>query len=139
MGRHTCTSRDVISRRESMRFPGVFSCQRPLHMLYWEKPQNMGETDLKDFFCRLVTPWRAQALFDEDEAFFQFLSRYNRRCNTVRAVLFAAAAIMLIIGYAAASTQPYYSICVALLVVALGLSLIIAQNEKLLPEDMRQK
>ena len=94
---------------------------------------------MKDFFCRLVTPWRAGALFDTDEAFFQYLSRYNKRCNTIRVILFAVALVMLLIGYAGVSTQPYYAICVAALVVALGLSLIIAQNEKQLPEDMRQK
>lgn len=94
---------------------------------------------MKDFFCKLVTPWRAAACFDGDEAFFRFLTRYNRRCNTLRAILFAGAAVMLLIGYAGVSTQPYYAICVALLVLALGLSLIIAQNEKQLPDDMRQK
>lgn len=93
---------------------------------------------MKDFFCRLITPWRAAALFDGDEAFFRFLSRYNRRCNTIRVLLFAGALIMLLIGYAGASTQPYYAVCVALLVLALGLSLLIAQNEKQLPEDMRK-
>lgn len=94
---------------------------------------------MNNFFCRLVTPWRASALFDTDEAFFGFLSRYNKRCNTIRVILFAVALVMLLIGYAGVSTQPYYTICVAALVVALGLSLVIAQNEKQLPEDMRQK
>ena len=94
---------------------------------------------MNNFFCRLVTPWRTGALFDTDEAFFRFLVSYDRRCNTVRVVMFAVAFVMLLMGYAGKSTQPYYAVCVIALVVALGLSLIIAQNEKQLPDDRQQK
>ncbi len=90
---------------------------------------------MKDFFCKLATPWRAGALFDGDAPYFRFLARYNRCCNFLRVLLFAGAAVMLLIGYAGVSTQPYYAICVALLVIAMGLTLIIAQNEKQLPEE----
>lgn len=94
---------------------------------------------MKQFFCKLVTPWLAEPYFDGQDAFYPFLVRYNHRCNTVRSILFVIAEILLVIGYGAVSTMPYYPICVALLVIALALSLIIAQNEKQLPEELRQK
>ncbi len=94
---------------------------------------------MKGLFCRLFTPWRAGVYYPDEERYFRFLSRYNRCCNLLRVILFAGAAVMLLVGYAGVSTHPYYAICVALLVLALGLSLAIAQNEKQLPEELRQK
>ena len=73
-------------------------------MLYCEKQHDSEEIPLNNFFCRLVTPWRAGALFDTDEAFFRFLVSYDRRCNTIRVVMFAVAFVMLLMGYAGEST-----------------------------------
>lgn len=105
---------------------------------------------MKDFFCRLFTPWNAEAQFDEPEAFYGFLLRRNRLLGTFRNLLFAAALVLLIIGYAIGDSgvgysiadfanQPYYLIAVGVLVIALLLSLVMIQNEKQLPEELRPK
>lgn len=91
-----------------------------------------------DFLRKKFAPWTAADCFCTDEAFFAYLRFYNRVCNTLRVILFAAAFVLLIVGFAGASTQPYYYICAGVLVVALGLSLLIAQNEKLLPEENKK-
>ena len=72
---------------------------------------------MKDWFCRTFTPWRAAALFEDGDAWFAYLVRYDKVCNAIRVVLFAVAA----------------------LVPAFLISLLIAQNEKQLPKDLQQK
>lgn len=91
-----------------------------------------------NFLRKKFAPWTAADCFDTDEAFLNYLRFYNRVCNTLRVILFAAAFVLLMIGYAGSSTQPYYAICVGTLVIALGLSLLIAKNEKLLPEEEKK-
>ena len=58
-------------------------------------------------------------------------------------VLFAVAAAALLIGYASSDSvayvHPWYTITVAAMALGLGLSLLIAQNEKCLPPERRQK
>ena len=77
---------------------------------------------MKEFFCRLFTPWRAGAQF--------------------------AALVLLIVGYAVSdgtsgysiadiANQPFYLIAVGVMVIALLLSLVMIQNEKQLPRGMR--
>lgn len=104
---------------------------------------------MRRFFCKAFTPWRSEAYFEDDDTFCGYLVRYNRVCNTIRVILFAAAAILLFIGYnasdseswsiAAISDHPYYIIAVGVLVLALGVSLIMIENEKKLPEELRAK
>ena len=72
---------------------------------------------MKDWFCRTFTPWCAAALFEDGDAWFAYLVRYDKVCNAIRVVLFAVAA----------------------LVPAFLISLLIAQNEKQLPKDLQQK
>ena len=101
------------------------------------------------FLCKAFTPWRAGAYFEDEAAYCDFLVRYNKTCNTIRVILFAAAAILLFIGYnvsdggswsiAAISDHPYYIIAVGVLVLALGVSHIIIENEKQLPDELRMK
>ena len=105
---------------------------------------------MKTGLCRLFAPWRAEHTFDDLDAYFAFLVRYNKVMNAIRVILFAAAAVLLIVGYAvddgaggysiaAIATHPFYLIAVAVLVAALGASLVIIQNEKQLPQALQQK
>lgn len=95
---------------------------------------------MKDFFCRLFTPWRAAAQFETVEEFYGFLLGRNKALGTVRNLLFVAAAVLLMIGYAIPgeggysiadlANQPFYLIAAGVLVVALLVCLVIIQNEK---------
>lgn len=88
------------------------------------------------FFCKLFTPWRAARFFDDVDDFYDFLLRRDRSLNAVRVVFFLIAAVSLMLGYAF-EPQPYNAVAVGALVVALGLSLVIIQNEKRLPPELR--
>lgn len=92
---------------------------------------------------KMFTPWLAGDCFADDDAFFAYLLRYNQVCNAIRVVLFVIAAVTLMIGYASSDSvafvHPWYTIAVAAMALALGVSLLIAQNEKALPPDLRQK
>ena len=46
---------------------------------------------MKDWFCRTFTPWRAAALFEDGDAWFAYLVRYDKVCNGIRVALFAVA------------------------------------------------
>ena len=105
---------------------------------------------MKDFFCRLFTPWKAGAQFDAPEAFYGFLLGRDKLLGTIRNLCFAAALVLLVIGYAVSdgtggysiadiANQPYYLIAVSVMVLALLLSLVMIQNEKELPKEMRPK
>ena len=76
-------------------------------------------------------PTKARSRFDPTQ-------RYS-----MRVVLFAVAAAALLIGYASSDSvayvHPWYTITVAAMALGLGLSLLIAQNEKCLPPELRQK
>lgn len=89
-----------------------------------------------NFFCRLFAPWKAEGCFDDPDDFYDFLLRRNRVLNAVRVLFFAAAAVCLMLGYAF-EPQPYNAVAVGALVVALGLSLVIIQNEKKLPPELQ--
>ena len=89
------------------------------------------------FFCKLFAPWKAEPYFGDPDSFFQFLLRRNRTLNTFRVVLFLAAAVCLMLGYAF-DPQPYNTVAVCVLAVALALSLVIIQNEKQLPPEQRE-
>lgn len=91
---------------------------------------------MKDRLCRLFAPWAAGGQFAEEEAFYRFLQRRCRALGTVRLALFAAAAVLLIVGYAMPSIQPWYAIAAGVLAVSLGVTLAIAQMEKQLPKEM---
>ncbi len=96
---------------------------------------------MKHFLTRLLTPWRAGPLFTENEAFYGFLARRNRLLGVLRAILLAAAAGLLICSYAL-SDQPrnvYMTGALCALLLTLGVSLLIIQNEKALPEERRAK
>ena len=93
---------------------------------------------MRSFFCKLFTPWKAEAYFDDPELFFDFLLRRNRALNAVRVLFFAIAAVCLMLGYAF-DPQPYNSVAVGALVLALGLSLVILQNEKQLPPELQNQ
>lgn len=90
------------------------------------------------FFVKLFAPWKAEAEFEDEDAFRQFLLRRNRALNALRVVLFAAAAVCLLASYAFEIRTLDYA-AVGALVVALGATLVIAENEKQLPEELRQK
>lgn len=98
---------------------------------------------MKDWFCRTFTPWRAAALFEDGDAWFAYLVRYDKVCNAIRVVLFAVAALMLIAGYAmtddVAYAHPVVYNCAGGAGPAFLISLLIAQNEKQLPKDLQQK
>ena len=89
-------------------------------------------------FVKLFAPWKAEAYFDDMDDFYEFLLRRNQALNAVRVVFFAVAAVCLMLGYAF-EPKPYNYYAVAALVLALGLSLVIIQNEKQLPEELREK
>ena len=85
---------------------------------------------MKDFFCRLFTPWKAGAQFDAPEAFYGFLLGRDKLLGTIRNLCFAAALVLLVIGYAVSdgtggysiadiANQPYYLIAVGVMVLAL--------------------
>ena len=92
---------------------------------------------MKRFFCKLFAPWAAEDFFDDLNDYFAFLLRRNRVLNAVRVVLFLIAAVCLILGYAF-EPQPYNSAAVGALILALGLSLVIIQNEKQLPREYQK-
>lgn len=105
---------------------------------------------MKDFFCRLFTPWKAGAQFDAPEAFYGFLLGRDKLLGAIRNLCFAAALVLLVIGYAVSdgttgysiadiANQPYYLIAVGVMVLALLLSLVMIQIEKELPKEMRPK
>ena len=104
---------------------------------------------MRAFLCKTFTPWRAGEYFESYDAYCSFLVRCNKICNAVRIVMFAAAAVLLFIGYnasdggswsiAAISDHPYYIIAVGVLVIALGMSLVIIENEKQLPKELHMK
>jgi hypothetical protein len=99
---------------------------------------------VKDFFCRLFTPWKAGAQFDAPEAFYGFLLGRDKLLGTIRNLCFAAALVLLVIGYAVSdiadiANQPYYLIAVGVMVLALLLSLVMIRIEKELPKEMRPK
>ena len=105
---------------------------------------------MKDFFCRLFTPWKAGSQFDAPEAFYSFLLGRDKVLGTIRNRCFAAGLWRLWIGYAVSdgttgysiadiANQPYYLIAVGVMVLALLLSLVMIQIEKELPKEMRPK
>ena len=49
---------------------------------------------MKDWFCKAFTPWRAAALFEDGDAWFAYLVRYDKVCNAIRVVLFAVAVFL---------------------------------------------
>ncbi len=59
-----------------------------------------GGFPVKDFFCRLFTPWKAGSQFDAPEAFYGFLLGRDKLLGTIRNLCFAAALVLLVIGYA---------------------------------------
>ena len=84
---------------------------------------------MKDFFCRLFTPWKAGSQFDAPEAFYSFLLGRDKLLGTIRNLCFAAALVLLVIGYAVSdgttgysiadiANQPYYLIAVGVMVLA---------------------
>lgn len=93
---------------------------------------------MEAFFVRLFAPWRAGRFFEREEDFQQFLVRRNRFLNAVRVLLFVVAAVGLILSYAS-DRKLYNYIAAGVLVVALGITLVISENEKQLPEELRQK
>ena len=52
---------------------------------------------MKDFFCRLFTPWKAGSQFDAPEAFYSFLLGRDKLLGTIRNLCFAAALVLLVI------------------------------------------
>ena len=90
------------------------------------------------FFVKLFAPWKAEACFDDMDDFYDFLLRRNKILNGFRTVFFLIAAVCLMLGYAF-EPKPYNYYAVAALVLALGLSLVIIQNEKQLPEELREQ
>ena len=90
------------------------------------------------FMRKLFAPWTAGDCFDDFDDFYDFLLRRNKLLNAVRVVLFVVAAVCLMLGYAF-EPQPYNSVAVGALVLALGLSLVIIQNEKQLPPEIQNQ
>mgnify|MGYP004629502603 FL=1 len=90
------------------------------------------------FFRKLFAPWTAEVCFDDSDDFYAFLLRRNKILNAVRVVFFLIAAVCLMLGYAF-EPQPYNAIAVGALVLALGLSLVIIQNEKQLPPELKDQ
>ena len=52
---------------------------------------------MKDFFCRLFTPWSAGAQFDAPEAFYGFLLGRDKLLGTLRNLCFGIALVLLVI------------------------------------------
>ena len=52
---------------------------------------------MKEFFCRLFTPWRAGAQFDAPEAFYGFLLARNKLLGIIRNLCFGAALVLLLL------------------------------------------
>ena len=84
------------------------------------------------------------------EAFYGFLLGRDKLLGTIRNLCFAAALVLLVIGYAVSdgtggysiadiANQPYYLIAVGVMVLALLLSLAMIRIEKELPKEMRPK
>ena len=92
---------------------------------------------MKSFFCKLLLPWTAAFCFDAPDDFYQFLLRRNRLLNTIRVILFAVAAVALMLGYAL-DGGPYNTVALIALVIALAVSLVIIQNEKQLPREYQK-
>lgn len=90
------------------------------------------------FTRKLFAPWTAGDCFDDLDDFYDFLLQRNKLLNAVRVVLFVVAAVCLMLGYAF-EPQPYNSVAVGALVLALGLSLVIIQNEKQLPPELQNQ
>ena len=90
------------------------------------------------FMRKLFAPWTAGDCFDDLDEFYVFLLRRNKLLNAVRVVLFVVAAVCLMLGYAF-EPQPYNSVAVGALVLALGLILVIIQNEKQLPPELQNQ
>ena len=90
------------------------------------------------FMRKLFAPWTAGDCFDDFDDFYDFLLRRNKLLNAVRVVLFVVAAACLMLGYAF-EPQPYNSVAVGALILALGLSLVIIQNEKQLPPELQNQ
>ncbi len=90
------------------------------------------------FVRKFFAPWTAGDCFDDLDDFYVFLLRRNTLLNAVRVLFFAAAAVCLMLGYAF-EPQPYNSVAVGALVLALGLSLVIIQNEKQLPPEIQNQ
>ena len=90
------------------------------------------------FMRKLFAPWTAGDCFDDLDDFYVFLLRRNKLLNAVRVVLFVVAAACLMLCYAF-YPQPYNSLAVGALVLALGLSLVIIQNEKQLPPVLQNQ
>ena len=61
---------------------------------------------MKEFFCRLFTPWRAGAQFDAPEAFYGFLLARNKLLGIIRNLCFGAALVLLRLCGKAASKMP---------------------------------
>lgn len=93
---------------------------------------------MSKFFCKLFTPWRAAAYFDDKEQFQDFLLKVSRRLNTFRIVMFAITAICLIVAYMYDQVTLNY-VGVGFLVFALGATVVIGENDKQLPEELRQQ
>jgi len=53
---------------------------------------------MKEFFCRLFTPWRAGAQFDAPEAFYGFLLARNKLLGIIRNLCFGAALVLAALG-----------------------------------------
>lgn len=92
---------------------------------------------MKSFFCKLLLPWAAESCFDAPDDFYQFLLRRNRLLNAIRVILFAVAAVALMLGYAL-DGGPYNTVALIALVIALAVSLVIIQNEKQLPREYQK-
>lgn len=92
---------------------------------------------MRDFFVKLFAPWKAAACFDAEAVFHGFLLRRNRALNAVRVVFFAVTLVCLILAYATDRTYFNY-IAAGAMVLALGLTLVIMQNEKQLPQELRE-
>ena len=90
------------------------------------------------FVRKFFAPWTAGDCFDDLDDFYDFLLRRNKLLNAVRVVLFVVAAVCLMLSYAF-EPQPYNSLAVGALVLALGLSLVIIQNEKQLPPEIQNQ
>ena len=90
------------------------------------------------FVRKFFAPWTAGDCFDDLADFYDFLLRRNKLLNAVRVVFFLIAAACLMLGYAF-EPQPYNSVAVGALVLALGLSLVIIQNEKQLPPEIQNQ